>query len=112
LHLGVTEAGPGSAGLLKATAGIATLLAEGIGDTIRYSLTADPVEEAKAGRQLPPESMTRGRPKRLTNRTFAREQDMPAGPVAGPGEGKLCAAAGRGKRGTPDLEPLPCSVKI
>jgi len=52
LHLGVTEAGPGSAGLLKATAGIATLLAEGIGDTIRYSLTADPVEEARAGRQL------------------------------------------------------------
>lgn len=52
LHLGVTEAGPGSAGLLKATAGIATLLAEGIGDTIRYSLTVDPVEEAKAGRQL------------------------------------------------------------
>jgi (E)-4-hydroxy-3-methylbut-2-enyl-diphosphate synthase len=52
LHLGVTEAGPGPAGLLKATAGIATLLAEGIGDTIRYSLTADPVEEARAGRQL------------------------------------------------------------
>jgi (E)-4-hydroxy-3-methylbut-2-enyl-diphosphate synthase len=52
LHLGVTEAGPPPAGLLKATAGMATLLAEGIGDTIRYSLTADPVEEAKAGRQL------------------------------------------------------------
>src|SRR5690349_13535467 len=52
LHLGVTEAGPPPAGLVKATAGIATLLAEGIGDTIRYSLTADPVEEAKAGRQL------------------------------------------------------------
>jgi len=52
LHLGVTEAGPPPAGLLKATAGIATLLMEGIGDTIRYSLTADPVEEAKAGRQL------------------------------------------------------------
>src|SRR5439155_9936918 len=52
LHLGVTEAGPGTAGLLKATAGIATLLAEGIGDTIRYSLTADPVEEARAGRAL------------------------------------------------------------
>ena len=49
LHLGVTEAGPPPAGLLKATAGIATLLAEGIGDTIRYSLTADPVEEARAG---------------------------------------------------------------
>lgn len=52
LHLGVTEAGPPPAGLVKATAGIATLLLEGIGDTIRYSLTADPVEEAKAGRQL------------------------------------------------------------
>ena len=37
---------------VKATAGIATLLLEGIGDTIRYSLTADPVEEARAGRQL------------------------------------------------------------
>ena len=52
LHLGVTEAGPLPGGLIKATAGIATLLAEGIGDTIRYSLTADPVEEAKAGRAL------------------------------------------------------------
>jgi (E)-4-hydroxy-3-methylbut-2-enyl-diphosphate synthase len=52
LHLGVTEAGPPPAGLVKSTAGIATLLAEGIGDTIRYSLTAEPVEEARAGRQL------------------------------------------------------------
>ena len=52
LHLGVTEAGPPPAGLIKGTAGIGTLLSEGIGDTIRYSLTADPVEEAKAGRQL------------------------------------------------------------
>ncbi|MEC9058187.1 MAG: flavodoxin-dependent (E)-4-hydroxy-3-methylbut-2-enyl-diphosphate synthase, partial [Actinomycetota bacterium] len=52
LHLGVTEAGPPPAGILKATAGIATLLNEGIGDTIRYSLTSDPVEEARAGRQL------------------------------------------------------------
>jgi (E)-4-hydroxy-3-methylbut-2-enyl-diphosphate synthase len=52
LHLGVTEAGPLPGGLVKATAGIATLLAEGIGDTIRYSLTADPMEEARAGRAL------------------------------------------------------------
>jgi (E)-4-hydroxy-3-methylbut-2-enyl-diphosphate synthase len=52
LHLGVTEAGPPPAGIVKSTAGIGTLLAEGIGDTIRYSLTADPVEEAKAGRTL------------------------------------------------------------
>lgn len=52
LHLGVTEAGPPPSGLIKSVAGIATLLNSGIGDTIRFSLTADPVEEAKAGRQL------------------------------------------------------------
>jgi len=52
LHLGVTEAGPPPNGLIKSTAGIGTLLAEGIGDTIRYSLTADPVQEARAGRAL------------------------------------------------------------
>jgi (E)-4-hydroxy-3-methylbut-2-enyl-diphosphate synthase len=52
LHLGVTDAGPPPTGLIKSTAGIASLLLEGIGDTIRYSLTADPVQEAKAGRQL------------------------------------------------------------
>ena len=52
LHLGVTEAGPPPAGIVKCTAGIAALLAEGIGDTLRYSLTADPVEEARAGRVL------------------------------------------------------------
>jgi len=52
LHLGVTEAGPLPGGLIKSVAGISTLLLEGIGDTIRFSLTADPVEEAKTGRQL------------------------------------------------------------
>ena len=52
LHLGVTEAGPLPGCFIKATAGISTLLLEGIGDTIRYSLTADPIEEARAGRQL------------------------------------------------------------
>ncbi len=52
LHLGVTEAGPPPGGLMKSVAGIATLLLEGIGDTIRFSLTADSVEEAEAGRRL------------------------------------------------------------
>jgi (E)-4-hydroxy-3-methylbut-2-enyl-diphosphate synthase len=52
LHLGVTEAGPPPNGLVKSVAGIGALLAEGIGDTIRLSLTADPVEEARAGRTL------------------------------------------------------------
>jgi (E)-4-hydroxy-3-methylbut-2-enyl-diphosphate synthase len=49
LHLGVTEAGPLPAGAVKSAVGIGTLLAEGIGDTIRVSLTDDPVEEVKVG---------------------------------------------------------------
>src|ERR1051326_8749608 len=48
-HLGVTEAGTPTKGIMKSAIGIGTLLAEGIGDTIRVSLTADPVEEVKAG---------------------------------------------------------------
>jgi (E)-4-hydroxy-3-methylbut-2-enyl-diphosphate synthase len=49
LHLGVTEAGPLKSGSIKSAVGIGALLAEGIGDTIRVSLSADPVEEVKAG---------------------------------------------------------------
>jgi (E)-4-hydroxy-3-methylbut-2-enyl-diphosphate synthase len=49
LHLGVTEAGPAKTGSVKSAVGIGALLAEGIGDTIRVSLSADPVEEVKAG---------------------------------------------------------------
>lgn len=52
LHLGVTEAGPPPEGIVKSVAGIGSLLCEGIGDTIRFSLATDPVEEAKAGRAL------------------------------------------------------------
>lgn len=49
LHLGVTEAGTKHMGIVKSAAGIGSLLAHGIGDTIRVSLTDDPVEEIKAG---------------------------------------------------------------
>ncbi len=52
LHLGVTEAGTEFGGLIKSSAGIGTLLMEGIGDTIRISLTADPVREVMAGIEL------------------------------------------------------------
>jgi (E)-4-hydroxy-3-methylbut-2-enyl-diphosphate synthase len=52
LHLGVTEAGDGEYARIKSTAGIATLLMEGIGDTIRVSLTADPVEEVKTAFEI------------------------------------------------------------
>ncbi len=52
LHLGVTEAGTAFAGSIKSAVGIGTLLAEGIGDTIRVSLAADPVEEVKAAKAI------------------------------------------------------------
>ena len=52
LHLGVTEAGTPSMGLIKSAIGIGGLLCEGIGDTIRVSLTADPVEEVYAARRI------------------------------------------------------------
>lgn len=52
LHLGVTEAGTAWSGTIYSTVGIGTLLAEGIGDTLRVSLTADPVEEVKVGYEI------------------------------------------------------------
>lgn len=52
LHLGVTEAGTAYNGLIKSSVGIGSLLADGIGDTIRVSLTADPVEEIKAAHDI------------------------------------------------------------
>ncbi|MDP6966999.1 MAG: flavodoxin-dependent (E)-4-hydroxy-3-methylbut-2-enyl-diphosphate synthase [Candidatus Marinimicrobia bacterium] len=52
LHLGVTEAGPTKSGTVKSSVGIGTLLEEGIGDTIRVSLTDDPVEEVRVGFEI------------------------------------------------------------
>ena len=52
LHLGVTEAGSINTGIIKSAVGIGTLLAEGIGDTIRVSLTGDPVNEIKVAEDI------------------------------------------------------------
>jgi (E)-4-hydroxy-3-methylbut-2-enyl-diphosphate synthase len=52
LHLGVTEAGPAWEGTIRSAVGIGALLAEGIGDTLRVSLTADPVEEVRVGKEI------------------------------------------------------------
>jgi (E)-4-hydroxy-3-methylbut-2-enyl-diphosphate synthase len=52
LHLGVTEAGLGQEAVVRSAVGIGTLLAEGLGDTLRVSLTADPCEQVRAGRQI------------------------------------------------------------
>lgn len=52
IHLGVTEAGDSYSGLIKSSVGIGSLLCQGIGDTIRVSLTANPLDEIKAGKEL------------------------------------------------------------
>ena len=52
MHLGVTEAGDGEDGRIKSAVGIGTLLCDGIGDTIRVSLTGDPVEEIKSAKLI------------------------------------------------------------
>jgi len=51
-HIGITEAGPVFSGTIKSAVGIGSILARGIGDTIRVSLTADPVEEIRVGKQI------------------------------------------------------------
>ena len=52
LHIGVTETGPVRAGLIKSAMGIGALLLDGIGDTLRVSLTADPVQEVYAAKEI------------------------------------------------------------
>ena len=52
LHVGVTETGSGEAGLIKSAAGIGSLLMDGIGDTVRVSLTGDPVQEVLAAKKI------------------------------------------------------------
>ena len=52
LHLGITEAGRGSGAIVKSSIGIGLLLSEGIGDTLRVSLTGDPMEEVKVGYEI------------------------------------------------------------
>lgn len=101
LHLGVTEAGPLPGGLLKATAGIATLLAEGIGDTLRYSLTADPVEEARAGRMLLESMGLRER----------RSLDLIACPSCGRAEVDVIAVANEAQAALADRN-LPIQIAV
>ncbi|HSM00969.1 MAG TPA: flavodoxin-dependent (E)-4-hydroxy-3-methylbut-2-enyl-diphosphate synthase [Acidimicrobiia bacterium] len=101
LHLGVTEAGPPPAGLMKSVAGIATLLLEGIGDTIRFSLTADPVEEAEAGR-------------RLLEQLGLRERaglDLIACPSCGRAEVDVIAVAAAAQKAL-EAEKLPIQVAV
>jgi (E)-4-hydroxy-3-methylbut-2-enyl-diphosphate synthase len=52
LHVGITEAGRGSAAIVKSAVGIGLLLSQGIGDTLRVSITGDPVEEVRVGHEI------------------------------------------------------------
>jgi (E)-4-hydroxy-3-methylbut-2-enyl-diphosphate synthase len=101
LHLGVTEAGPPPSGLMKSVAGIATLLLEGIGDTIRFSLTADPVEEAEAGRKLLEQLGLRER----------AGLDLIACPSCGRAEIDVMAVAAEAQR-VLEAEKLPIQVAV
>lgn len=72
LHLGVTEAGTAYGGIIKSSAGIGALLLSGIGDTIRVSLTADPIEEIKAAKALLSALDLREEPKLISCPTCGR----------------------------------------
>ena len=73
LHLGITEAGPVSCGIVKSAVGIGALLLEGIGDTIRVSLTAPPVEEIKVAlRILEATGLRKAEPEIISCPTCAR----------------------------------------
>lgn len=72
LHVGVTEAGTSRMGLIKSAIGIGSLLHDGIGDTIRVSLTADPVEEVDAGLDILRALGLRGGPRLVSCPTCGR----------------------------------------
>ena len=73
LHLGVTEAGPAYSGTIKSAIGIGSLLADGIGDTIRVSLTDSPVEEIRAAKEiLKSLDLRKGAPKLISCPTCSR----------------------------------------
>jgi (E)-4-hydroxy-3-methylbut-2-enyl-diphosphate synthase len=101
LHLGVTEAGPLPGGLIKSIAGISTLLSEGIGDTIRLSLTTDPVEEAKYGRQL----------LEYLNLRERKSLDLIACPSCGRAEVDVIKIAGEAQEAL-EKEGLPIQVAV
>ncbi len=73
LHLGVTEAGPAYTGIIKSAIGIGSLLADGIGDTIRVSLTDNPIEEIRAAKEiLKSLDLREGEPKLISCPTCSR----------------------------------------
>jgi len=97
LHVGITETGPGTRGIIKSAAGIGALLLEGIGDTIRVSLTAPPEEEVLAGRLL------------LISLGLERGLDIVSCPTCGRVRGRLMETAGRVAR---ELEGIERPLKI
>ena len=115
LHLGVTEAGPAFQGTIKSAVAFGALLSRGIGDTIRVSLSAPPVEEVKVGNQileslnLRPRGLeivscpSAGAPRSTSTRwpTRCPRTRRARRPVTGSGDGLCRQRSGRGPRGRP-----------
>ena len=116
LHLGVTEAGPAFQGTIKSATAFGYLLGQGIGDTIRVSLSAPPVEEVKVGLQILQSLNLRERKLEIVScpscgraqvgrvhagRPGHRGPQGPRGPAAGGRHGLRRQRAGRGPRGRP-----------
>jgi (E)-4-hydroxy-3-methylbut-2-enyl-diphosphate synthase len=103
LHLGVTEAGPLMQGTIKSAVAFGVLLAEGIGDTIRVSLSAPPVEEVKVGIGILESPVLRPGPGRRLHagRGSHRGPRRHDGSVARRGHGLRRERPGRGPRGRP-----------
>lgn len=104
LHLGVTEAGPAFQGTVKSAAAFSILLAEGIGDTIRVSLSADPIEEVRVGREI------------LQNLGLQpRELEIISCPTCGRKEADVIELAARVEKafaGRPDLKKHPLRIAV
>src|ERR1700744_5879581 len=83
LHLGVTEAGDGEDGRIKSAVGIGTLLEDGLGDTVRVSLTEEPEAESRVAIALVERYMKRGQGSRVRN----QEEKIKVSPTGGDLEG-------------------------
>src|SRR2546427_9782461 len=116
LHVGITEAGTAGAGSIKSATGIGAILARGIGDTIRVSLAAEPVEEVKVGFEILKGLGLRTRGVQLVACpscgraevdiiTIAQEVERRLAKLDAPGKvgGLGCGGNGAGEAGTADL---------
>ena len=112
LHIGVTEAGTAFQGLIKSACGLGTLLEQGIGDTMRISLTADPVEEVRAAWTLLQTLGLRSRGFELISCPTCGRTEVDLIPIAGEVEARLEALFAAKKLGAAAGLPGPLRVAV